>query len=236
MKRYIPNFITCLNLISGCFSVFFAVKGMLEIASLFILVAAAFDFLDGFFARLLKVQSPIGVDMDSLADLCSFGIAPAMILLTWMQQCLLNQPLALQESAARYLVYIAFIIPALSAVRLAKFNHDERQKSDFTGLPTPANALFLGFLHFLSEELTIVNNFWVLATFAIIFSLLLVSNLSMFSLKFKTFGFKENRLRYIFLAISLILLSIMQFGAFPIIILCYILLSLGSNLWHKTVE
>jgi CDP-diacylglycerol--serine O-phosphatidyltransferase len=236
MKKYIPNFITCLNLISGCFSVFFAVKGMLEIASLFIFIAAVFDFLDGFFARLLKVQSPIGVDMDSLADLCSFGIAPAMILLTWMQQCLLNQPLALQESAVRYLVYIAFIIPALSAVRLAKFNHDEQQKSVFTGLPTPANALFLGFLHFISERLIIVNNFWVLAILAIIFSLLLVSNLNMFSLKFKTFGFKKNMLRYTFLAISLILLFIMQFGAFPIIILCYILLSLGSNLWRKAVE
>jgi CDP-diacylglycerol--serine O-phosphatidyltransferase len=236
MKKYIPNFITCLNLISGCFSTFFAIKGMLEIASLFILVAAVFDFLDGFFARLLKVQSPIGVDMDSLADLCSFGIAPAMILLTWMQQCLLNQPLALQESMARYLVYIAFIIPALSAVRLAKFNHDERQRNDFIGLATPANALFLGFLHFISETLTIVTNFWVLVALAIIFSLLLVSDLNMFSLKFKTFGFKENMPRYIFLAISLILLSIMQFGAFPIIIFCYILLSLVLNLWRKVVE
>jgi CDP-diacylglycerol--serine O-phosphatidyltransferase len=236
MKKHIPNFITCLNLISGCFSVFFAVKGMLEIASLLILLAAFFDFFDGFFARLLKVQSPIGVDMDSLADLCSFGIAPAMILLMWLQECLLNQPPALQESAVRYLVYIAFLIPALSAVRLAKFNHDEQQKNKFIGLATPANALFLGFLHFSSEKLTIVNNFWLLLGLTIIFSLLLISNLNMFSLKFKTFAFKENAIRYIFLFIALILLIIMQLGAFPIIILCYILLSLGLNFWHKAVN
>jgi CDP-diacylglycerol--serine O-phosphatidyltransferase len=236
MKKHIPNFITCLNLVSGCFSVLFAVKGMLEIASLFILLAAVFDFFDGFFARLLKVQSPIGVDMDSLADLCSFGIAPAMILLIWMQECLLHQPPALQDSAVRYLVYIAFLIPALSAVRLAKFNHDERQKSEFIGLATPANAFFLGFLHFTSEQLTIVNDFWILLGLTIVFSLLLVSNLNMFSLKFKTFAFKENAIRYVFLIIAVILLIIMKLGAFPIIILCYILLSLGLNLWHKVVN
>jgi len=230
MKKHIPNFITCLNLISGCFSVFFAIKGELEVASLLILLAAVFDFFDGFFARLLKVQSPIGVDLDSLADLCSFGLAPAMILLTWMQKSLLYQPPVIQESFVRYFVYIVFLIPALSAVRLAKFNHDERQRSEFIGLATPANAFFLGFLHFTSEQLTIVNNFWALIVLTIVFSLLLVSNLNMFSLKFKTFTFKENAIRYIFLIIAIILLTIMKLGSFPIIILCYILLSLWTNL------
>jgi CDP-diacylglycerol--serine O-phosphatidyltransferase len=235
MKKHVPNIITCLNLISGCFSIIFALKGMLMAASLLILLAAFFDFFDGFFARLLKVQSAIGVDLDSLADMCSFGIAPTMILYVWMQQTWMNQPPFLQDSIAQYLIYFIFIIPALSAVRLAKFNHDERQTSSFIGLPTPANALFIGFLHLASDQLYPVNNFWVLLVLGVIFALLLVSNIPLFSLKFKSFNFKENIIRYIFLFIALLLLIILHLGAFPIIILCYLLLSFGEIAIKKMV-
>ncbi|MEG2071446.1 MAG: CDP-alcohol phosphatidyltransferase family protein, partial [Bacteroidales bacterium] len=225
MKKHIPNFITCLNIICGCISIVNALKGNLPIASLFIVLAAVFDFLDGFSARLLKVQSDIGVDMDSLADVFSFGGAPAMIIFVWMEKCIQNLPPDTLVGLIPYLPYCAFIVPAFSALRLAKFNHDERQRTDFIGLATPANALFLGFLHFSSDQLLFVNNFWIVLGLTIIFSLLLISELPMFSLKFKHFKFKGNEVRYIFLLLSLILLIIFRLGAFPIIVLTYILIS-----------
>lgn len=236
MKKQIPNILTCFNLISGCISIVMALRGNLEMASLLIFSAALFDFLDGFAARMLKVQSPMGVDMDSLADVVSFGTAPAMILFVWMEQALRNLSPDIESMfLVSILPYFAFIVPAFSALRLANFNHDERQHTEFIGLPTPANALFLGFLHFSSDELSFVANFWVLLGLTIIFSLLLIVNIPMFSLKFKNFNIKGNEIKYIFLLISLILLIIFKLGAFPIIILTYILLSLGIFVIKKII-
>jgi len=213
-----------------------ALRGNLEMASLLIFSAAFFDFLDGFAARMLKVQSPMGVDMDSLADIVSFGTAPAMILFVWMEQALRNLSPEIESMfLVSILPYFAFIVPAFSALRLANFNHDERQHTEFIGLPTPANALFLGFLHFSSDELSFVANFWVLLALTIIFSFLLIVNIPMFSLKFKNFKIKGNEIKYIFLLISLILLIIFKLGAFPIIILTYILLSLGIFVIKKII-
>lgn len=226
MKKNIPNIITCCNLISGCLSVLCAVRGNLEIASILILVSAFFDFFDGFAARLLHVQSPMGVDMDSLADIVSFGVAPTAILFVFMNNTVLNLPPDLRSSFVRFLPYCAFIIPAFSAFRLAKFNHDERQHTEFRGLATPANALFIGFLHFSADKISVLNNFWLIFAFTFIFAFLLVSDLPMFSLKFKNLKFKENLIRYLFLLISLVLFIIFRFGALPIIILTYILISL----------
>lgn len=233
MKKHIPNLITCLNLVSGCISIVMALRGHIEIAALLIILAAVFDFFDGFSARLLNAKSKIGVDLDSLADLVSFGVAPAMILLVWAETCFFNLAPGLQIPIVKLLSYIVFLVPALSAIRLAKFNHDVRQTENFIGLATPANALFLGFLQFAADKLPIFNNYWVVIGTAIIFALLLVSNIPMFSLKFKNFKFKENIARYILLIIGAILLIAFQLGAFPVIILMYILISFSQLLITK---
>ncbi len=227
MKKHVPNMITCCNLISGCLSITFAWRGMLEVASLLILLAATFDFFDGFAARMLHVQSAIGVDMDSLADVVSFGVAPTMILSAFLSQLVGNMSPAFRVSWGTWLPYLVFVIPALSAVRLARFNHDDRQHTEFRGLATPANALFIGFLHFSARSISVLNSFWTVFILALLFGCLLLTDIPMFSLKFKNLSWKENNLRFIFLAISLILFIIFRLGAFPIIILVYILISLA---------
>ncbi len=233
MKKQIPNIITSMNLITGCISIVFALRGFLEVASLLILVSALFDFFDGFAARMLKVTSPIGIDMDSLADVVSFGVAPATILYAFMEQTLQNMEPALRHGMMQALPFTAFLIPAFSAFRLAVFNHDETQHTEFRGLATPANALFMGYLHFAARDLPILNNIWVLVGLIVLFSLLLVSRIPMFSLKFHNLKLDGNEIRYIFLFVSLILLLIFKLGAFPIIILTYLLISLLALAFKK---
>ena len=227
MKKNIPNYITCMNIICGAISMVMSLHfGFLKLAALFIIFAAMFDFFDGFTARLLKVQSPMGVDLDSLADVFSFGGAPAMIVFVWLEQCLFNLPPSITaHSWVQVLPYLAFLIPAFSAFRLAKFNHDDRQHTDFYGLPTPANALFIGFLPIAADRLPFVNNFWAVLVLMLVFCFLLVSDLPMFSLKFKQFKWKGNEVRYIFLVLAVVLFAIFKLGSFPIIILSYILIS-----------
>jgi len=226
MKKYIPNFLTCCNAFVGALSVVSAFKGFFEIAALLILCAAFFDFLDGFAARLLNVKSSIGADLDSLADVISFGLAPASILFIWMEFCFNNLVPALQFFPLTLLPYFAFIIVPFSAYRLAKFNNDERQQTEFYGLPTPANAFFIAFLPFAADKLPLLDNFWVLLGITLIFSILLVLEFPMFSLKFIDYSFNFNWIRYIFLLLSVILLVVFQLAAFPIIIVMYILVSL----------
>ena len=225
LKKHIPNTITCLNLITGCISVYFAFGGNLVVASLLILLSATFDFFDGLSARLLGVHSEIGIDMDSLADVISFGFAPAAILFMFMEENMASLSPAVRNSVLGLLPFCAFVVPALSAVRLARFNHDESQRTEFKGLATPANALFIGYLHFSASNILFLHNFWVLFLCAAFTSALMLVPLPMFSLKFHHLHFKENEIRYIFLALSLILLIIFRLGAFPIIILTYIILS-----------
>lgn len=226
MKKHIPNLITSCNLVSGCLSILFATRGMLGVASLMILLSATFDFFDGFSARMLKVQSPMGVDMDSLADIVSFGVAPTTIVFVFLTQLVGTLPPAMRDSWVHFLPFCVFVVPALSAFRLAKFNHDERQHEEFRGLATPANALFIGFLHFSARSIPVFSNFWVVLSLVLIFAVLLVTDLPMFSLKFKNLRFKENLVRYIFLLLAAVLLLIFRLGACPIIILVYILTSL----------
>ena len=232
MKRQIPNILTCFNLLTGTVAILLALRDQTEIASLLLIVAAILDFLDGFSARLLNAHSVIGPDLDSLADLVSFGVAPAMIIFVWSESCFLNLPPYLQTDWIYFLRYIIFLTPVLSAVRLAKFNHDERQKEAFIGLATPANAFFLGFIPYAADELSLLGNYWVVLGLALLFSLLLVANIRMFSLKFNNFKFKDNVVRYIFLFLSLILLILFQLGSFPVIILMYILISLGIRVFQ----
>jgi len=233
MKKHIPNFVTCLNITIGSVAIVMALRGSIEIASCLILLATACDYIDGLIARLLRVQSAIGADLDSLADLVSFGVAPAMILFMWLNECYYNLPPDLQTTEIKHLTFLACIVPAFSALRLAKFNHDNRQTTEFRGLPTPANALFLGFLYFSASQLQFLNNFWVMLCITFAFSILLISDFPAFSLKFKNLKFKENLTRYIFLFFALLLLIALQFGAFPLIILLYIFMSLILYVFTK---
>jgi CDP-diacylglycerol--serine O-phosphatidyltransferase len=226
MKKHIPNLLTCCNAFLGAIAVTLALKEYLETAALLIICAAILDFLDGLAARLLQVKSTIGADLDSLADVISFGLAPAAILFVWMEFCFSNLQPSLQFFPLTLLPYFAFIIVPFSAFRLAKFNNDERQQFEFYGLPTPANAFFIAFLPFAADKLTLLDNFWALLGITLIFSILLVLEFPMFSLKFTNYSFKTNWVRYIFLILAAILFAAFQFAALPIIILLYIFLSL----------
>lgn len=232
MKKHIPNFITTLNLFSGCIGIVLALNNRLDYAAYFIALAAFFDFLDGMAARLLHVKSEIGKELDSLADVVSFGVLPGIIVYQLMVGST-NIPIA--GSLISIFSLIAFIIPILSAVRLAKFNLDTRQTTSFIGLPVPANALFLGSLPLIqiqagySESLSwlniITNNYYILAVISIGMSLLLVSNIPLISLKFRNLKFAENKPQFILVAFSIIAFMVATFAAVPLIILAYILLS-----------
>lgn len=219
--RHVPNTITCLNLFCGCLSIVCAFSDRLEMAAYFILVASVFDFFDGFAARWLKAYSAMGKELDSLADVVSFGVAPAsiMYMLLW--------------NAGYYLIaFAAYIIAVFSALRLAKFNIDTRQSDSFIGLPTPANAIFICSLAFisLSDWNFLTNNLFFLLAVTVIFSYLLVSELPLFSLKFKSFDWKNNKIRYVFIAFSAVILVILQWAGLAVVILVYIIISVFTNI------
>jgi len=228
MKAHIPNIITLLNLICGCVGIVLAFSGELFIAAYLIWGAAIFDFFDGFAARLLKVKSSIGKELDSLADMVSFGVLPSVIMYILIEE----------RTDNTFLPYLAFLIAAFSALRLAKFNIDERQAESFIGLPTPANAFFMSAIPFILDKNFIVINDFLgaegLIVICIIFSILLVSNISLFSLKFKGIAWQNNAIRYIFVAISGVLLLFLDVKAIPLIILLYLVLSVGFNLTSST--
>ncbi len=234
MKKHIPNTLTCLNLVCGSLSIMAALKGNLEMAAIWIIVAAVFDFFDGFVARMLHVSSPIGKELDSLSDVVSFGVAPSMITYTWLTRCLYELPPAHVSGFMEWMPFVVLFVPALSAVRLARFNIDDRQATTFIGLPTPANALFLGFVPLAAEKLSFLNNFWIVWILTLGFAILLVSNISMMSLKFKDLKFKGiNIARYALLFTGALLIPFFHWGAFPLIILAYIIISLFYHTLQK---
>jgi CDP-diacylglycerol--serine O-phosphatidyltransferase len=223
MKKHIPNFITCLNLFSGCVGVYLAFQGDFQGAFIAVIVSAVFDFFDGFAARLLKAYSPMGKELDSLADVVSFGVLPGAMVFS----------LLLKTGISEWLPYVAFIIPVFSGLRLAKFNIDERQTSSFIGLPVPANAIFwagsvFSFTAFLS------NNVWLLLLFICLFCYFLISEIPMFSLKFKNYAWKSNQTQYLFLIGCAVILAFFQLSAFPILIGWYIALSIGLSVFQKS--
>lgn len=224
MKKHIPNSITCCNLISGCIATGLAFGNSIEMALLFIIIGAVFDFFDGMVARLLNVSSPIGKELDSLADVITFGLAPSTIIFSMLH--VMSYPVFL-EPLRDYLPYVAFIMAAFSALRLAKFNLDERQALGFIGLPTPANALFWGSLLVgVGEKLE--TRPWVLYFLLagiLISSWLLVSEIPMFALKFKHWSFKGNEVKYLFLITCCPLVVIFGISSFAIIIAWYVILS-----------
>ncbi len=225
MKKHIPNSVTCLNLFSGCLGIVFAFQGNLIWASYAIVIAAVFDFFDGMLARLLKAYSDIGKELDSLADMVSFGVLPSVII----YQLFALSPQT--DFGAEWISFSAFIIAVFSALRLAKFNIDTRQSENFIGLPTPANALLIAsFPLIIAESSTyfaeFILKYWFLAIFSFIMSMLLVAEVPLISLKFKSLKFQENLLRYILIISSVLLLLFLKFEAVPVIILIYFLISL----------
>ena len=222
--RNIPNTITSCNLFCGCIASYWAFQGNYKLALLFIILGAVFDFFDGMTARLLHVSSPIGKELDSLADDVTFGLAPAAIVFSLFKE--VHYP-AFLAPIADIMPYAAFLIAVFSALRLAKFNLDERQTSSFIGMPTPANALFWGSLTVGAQDFLTSTSFNAiyLLILVIIMSLLLVVELPMFSLKFKNLSWQQNKVSYIFLIVSIPLLIIFQLSGFAAVILWYIVLS-----------
>ena len=225
MRRHIPNMITCCNLLSGCVAAVFAFEGVYTVAFACIIMGAVFDFFDGLTARALKVSSPIGKELDSLADVITFGLAPATMAYSWLCECASAH---LDMLVASAMPFAAFLLVAFSALRLAKFNVDERQTSSFIGLPTPANALFWGGLVIGSHDVVVAQPYgWVLVLVLILlFSWLLVAEIPMFSLKFKNLSWKSNRIAYTFLLVSLVLLVVLGWSGLSAVIGWYIILSL----------
>ena len=230
MKKHIPNMITCLNLISGCIATYFAFQSDYSMALLFIVIGAVFDFFDGMTARLLHVSSPIGKELDSLADDITFGFAPSAIVFSFLCSFHIHLP---------FIPFLAFIMAAFSALRLAKFNLDERQALGFIGLPTPANALFWGSLICSLDwqrwfEPYLLPAFWLYVVLVLIpiSSYLLVSEIPMFALKFKTWGWKGNEIKYIFLLTCIPLLLLLGVSGLAAIIAWYVILSVINN--YKT--
>lgn len=243
MRSYIPNFLTLLNLLSGCVATIFAVLNQLEIAAVFVFIGIFFDFFDGLAARALKVQSEVGVQLDSLADMVTSGLVPGIVmfqLLDMSQTKGGSAGLSWVEAGSTMwiggkvapIAFFGFVITLASAYRLAKFNLDENQVSSFVGLPTPANALLILSLPLIllyqnNDVLNgIILNQWFLIGLTILSGYLLNSKVELFALKFKNWSFRDNAVRYLFLVGSLVMLLTLKFLAIPLIVVLYILISL----------
>lgn len=218
VKKHIPNAITCANLFSGCIGIVYAFNGEPETAAYFVLLSGIFDFFDGFAARLLNVKSNIGKELDSLADMVSFGFLPGVIMYQLFKQ---------SDYASEYLPYLGFIITVFSALRLAKFNIDTRQTEDFIGLNTPMNTIFIVSLPFIQQDYpALINSTILLLAITAILSWLLVSEIRLFSLKFSSTSWQRNKIKYIFLILSALLVPFLKFAAVPFILVLYIALSI----------
>jgi len=236
MKKHIPNSLTCCNLICGCMATGAAFYGNYQYAVLMIVLGAVFDFFDGMAARALGVSSPIGKELDSLADIVTFGVAPSAIIFYLFHEVHYPEMLASADfslftfhfSLVKLLPYTAFLIAAFSALRLAKFNLDERQHYGFIGLPTPANALFWGSL-VLGEHAFLVSmkfNAVFLFLFMLLFCMLLICEVPMLALKFKNFSWADNKQKYIFL-IGCLPLLLLGTSALAAIIIWYVAVSIA---------
>lgn len=247
MKKHIPNLITLLNLLSGCIAVVLAVQNRLELAALFVFLGIFFDFFDGLAARSLKVQSEIGLQLDSLADMVTSGLVPGIV----MYQMFVRAQGGMVHSwdAAESMVWVGekfiplaftgFLITLSSAYRLAKFNVDDDQKTSFKGLPTPANALFILSLPLISEYQgnVMIDNWllspWVLLGITLLSTYMLNAPVRLFALKFKSWGIKENGIRYTFLLLAVIMMATMKYLAIPVIIVTYVFMSLLDGVLKK---
>jgi CDP-diacylglycerol--serine O-phosphatidyltransferase len=245
IKKNIPNIITCGNLLCGCLAIVKAFEGDLVWAAYLVGIAAVLDFLDGFMARILKVHSEIGKQLDSMADMVTFGIVPGVVMFFLLSNSV--HYIGFSASGMQsYIPYLGFLISIFSGVRLAKFNIDVRQSDSFIGVPTPANAMLIcsfglivgnerlfpieSFTGWISE---LIHQPWFLIIITLVMSFLLVAEIPLFALKFKNFGWNDNKIRYIFLTCCLIMLVFFKFAGIPIIILLYILFSVIQNMVKK---
>ena len=260
----VPNTLTTLNMLSGVLSILFSLSGRLDLAPYPIFLGAIFDFLDGFVARILKQQGELGKQLDSLADMITFGFAPGIMMMVLIAQfplmlsndlhdhfidsdsIKLNYDLwmkgVLSLQNVNLLPFIALLIPVFSMFRLAKFNLDTRQSESFIGLPTPANTLFfcvfpLVLFHHANASVlqdALVGMFfqeWVLIPIIIVMSILLVSEIPLFSLKFKHFKWKGNEIRYVFLITCSLLILFTMYWSIGIIVILYLILSVIENIY-----
>jgi CDP-diacylglycerol--serine O-phosphatidyltransferase len=243
MKKHIPNIITLLNLFCGSIAVLFAVEGNLFMAAVFVILGIVFDFFDGFAARILDVKSELGLQLDSLADMITSGVVPGIVLFKLFEKSLGDFPYSYDFTSKEWNDNITSIVPLVgllvtlaSCYRLANFNIDSRQTESFIGLPTPANTLFILSLPMilLTNDVAWVNdlilNPWFLIGLTLFSCYMLNAEIPLFSLKMKTYGFKENAVKYVFLIVSVIMLILLQFMAIPLIIVLYVLISLFMNL------
>ena len=237
-KKHIPNSITFWNLFCGCIAITFVVQQQFEMAFYFVCLGIFLDFFDGFFARLFQVASPLGLQLDSLADMVTSGVVPGLTMFYMMLEAFglqISDPFSGQYALA----FLGFLVTMGSCYRLANFNIDTRQTDSFIGLPTPANALFILSLplvvrHFDSFMLfELLSNYGVLLAISIGSAYILNAEIPLFSLKVKKLTFQDNKLTFFFLAVSLLLLVTLQFLGIPLVILFYIFLSILNNKFIK---
>jgi CDP-diacylglycerol--serine O-phosphatidyltransferase len=241
MIKQIPNIITSLNLLCGCVAIMFAVSGDLVSASFFAFAGIFLDFFDGLAARVLNAQSQVGLQLDSLADVVTSGVLPGIVMVQLLSEALTGTSLdistifsdtANSTSIESYLPFIGLLIAVASGYRLAKFNVDTRQTTSFIGLPVPANTLLILSLPLIisfqaGQQITeVILTPWFLIIITLVSCVLLNAEIPLFGLKFKTWNFKDNAVRYLFLIASILLLVVLKFIAIPIIIFLYILVSL----------
>lgn len=235
IKAQIPNAITLLNLFCGCIALVFAFHRQFEMAFGFVSLGIFFDFFDGFFARLFKVSSPLGLQLDSLADMITSGIVPGLV----MYQLMITNETAPETSYLQIFPYLGFIIALGSCYRLANFNIDTRQTDSFIGLPTPANSLFILSLPLVLQNtdslfvIEALTNQWILLIITLFSAYILNAEIPLFSLKIKKFNFKDNVIQIAFLMSSLLLLIFLNYLAIPLVIVVYVLLSVINNKLFK---
>lgn len=240
--RHIPNALTSCNLLLGAVGVYLAVNGRPDLTALCILLAAVFDFFDGFAARALKAYSAIGKDLDSLADLISFGLAPAVVfssVIHFQLTGIWRSDFFSLDMMGQVLVLLPFILTVFAALRLAKFNNDTRQTESFIGLTTTATGMFtvslVYILYSANDQMLNCTSPWMVLVLVAIFSALMVSEIPMFSLKFKSFGWKGNEHRYVLLLVSVVALIWLRIGALAVIIPVYVIYSI-LLMTRKNVE
>ncbi len=242
IRKAFPSFLTCLVVIAGCISVTYSLRGRISYAGYFIIAAALLDFSDGFFARILNAVSAFGKQLDSLADVVSFGVAPSMIIYRLIYRSLVKlEPTSQFDITAPgftyyVLLHISFLLAVFAAIRLAKFNIDDKQKKSFIGLPVPASALFISSIAIVSEDYLnlplqqLTYNIWFLIGVVFLLSILMVSAIPMFSFKFESYRLKNNIIRYVFIIVSAVLLLIFKLPAIALLVILYIVISILSNL------
>lgn len=244
MKKQIPNFITSLNLLSGIIALFFAFSNEMIPAAIFVFLGIFFDFFDGFFARLLKVESKVGLELDSLADVVTSGVVPGVVMMQLLSESLFGVSYTTElfrtadwhSGITLYIPFIGLFIAVAAAYRLAKFNVDTRQTDKFIGMPTPAIAiwtlsipLILAYQNTPFLENLLLNPYFLIG-FTFVVSMLMNMELPLFALKFKTWSWADNKVRYSFLLLSVVGIVLLKFIAIPVILILYIVLSIISNI------